>query len=141
MGETGSGPGEFNGPQDIAMDSKGRIFVANRGNSHVNLDQNGTRLDEWRQVARPEVMAIKNDMLYVTDSQSGQRVNAPSQRGIRIGSVNDGIVRYFIPDTANPQSNSSGAVAIGVNQRGDVYTGDIFGEAGGHARMLKKYVR
>ena len=47
----------------------------------------------------------------------------------------------FIPDTANPQSNSSGAVAIGVDQRGDVYTADIFGEAGGHAHMLKKYAR
>jgi hypothetical protein len=68
-------------------------------------------------------------------------VNAPYRRGIRIGSVNDGIVRYFIPDTANPQSNSSGAVAIGVDPRGDVYTADIFGEAGGHAHMLKKYAR
>src|SRR5262245_14940993 len=141
-GKRGAGPGEFNGPHDIAMDSKGRIFVADRGNSRVLIfDQNGTLLDEWRQFARPEVMTIKNDMLYVTDSQSGQRVNAPYRRGIRIGSVNDGIVRYFIPDTANPQSNSCGAVAIGVDQRGDVYTADIFGEAGGHAHMLKKYVR
>jgi len=141
-GKTGSGPAEFNGPHDIAMDSKGRIFVADRGNSRVQIfDQNGTRLDEWRQFGRPEVMTIKNDMLYVTDSQSGQRVNAPFRRGIRIGSVDDGIVRYFIPDTANPQSNSSGAVAIGVDQRGDVYTADIFGEAGGHAHMLKRYMR
>jgi len=141
-GKTGSGPGEFNGPHDIAMDSKGRIFVADRGNSRLQIfDQNGTRLDEWRQFGRPEVMTIKNDMLYVTDSQSGQRVNAPYRRGIRIGSVNDGIVRYFIPDTANPESNSSGAVAIGIDRRGDVYTADIFGEAGGHAHMLKKYVR
>jgi hypothetical protein len=68
-------------------------------------------------------------------------VNAPYRRGIRIGSVDDGIVRYFIPDTANPESNSSGAVAIGIDRRGDVYTADIFGEAGGHAHMLKKYVR
>ena len=141
-GKTGSGPGEFNGPHDIAMDSKGRIFVADRGNSRLQIfDQNGTRLDEWRQFGRPEVMTIKNDMLYVTDSQSGQRVNAPYRRGIRIGSVDDGIVRYFIPDTANPESNSSGAVAIGIDRRGDVYTADIFGEAGGHAHMLKKYVR
>jgi hypothetical protein len=43
----------------------------------VIFDQNGTRLDEWRQFGRPEVMTIKNDMLYVTDSQSGQPVNAP----------------------------------------------------------------
>ena len=78
------------------MDSKGRIFVADRGNSRVQIfDQNGTLLDQWRQFGRPEVMTIKNDMLYVTDSQSGQRLNAPYRRGIRIGSVNDGIVRYI----------------------------------------------
>ena len=118
------------------------MFVADRGNSRVQIfDQKGKRLDEWRRFARPEVMFIENDMLYVTDSQSGQKVNAPLQERDPIGSIKDGIVRYFIPDTANPQSNSSGAVAIGVNQRGDVYTADIFGEAGGHAHMLKRYVR
>jgi sugar lactone lactonase YvrE len=141
-GKRGSGPGEFNGPHDIAMDSKGRIFVADRGNSRVQIfDQEGTLLDEWRQFGRPEVMTIKNDMLFVTDTQSGDRVNAPFKRGIRIGSVNDGIVRALIPDTANPRSNSSGAVAIAVDNPGAVYTADIFGEAGGHAHMLKKYVR
>ena len=141
-GKTGSGAGEFDGPHDIAMDSKGRIFVADRGNSRVQIfDQNGKLLDEWRQFGRPEVMTIKNDMLYVTDSQSGERANAPFRRGVRVGSVKDGIVQYFIPDTANPQSNSSGAVAIAVDKRGDIYTADIFGEAGGHAHMLKKYAR
>ena len=47
---------------------------------------------------------------YVTDSQSWERVHASFSRGIRIGSVTDGLVRSFIPDTGNPQSNSSGAV-------------------------------
>jgi sugar lactone lactonase YvrE len=141
-GKRGSGPGEFNGPHDIAMDSTGRIFVADRGNSRVQIfDRDGKLLDEWRQFGRPEVMTIKNDMLYVTDSQSGDKVNAPFKRGIRIGSVKDGVVRYFIPDSGNPNSNSSGAVAIAVDKRGDVYTADIFGEAGGHEHMLKKYVR
>jgi hypothetical protein len=32
-------------------------------------------------------------------------------------------------------------VTIAVDRKGDVYTADIFGEAGGHAHMLKKYAR
>jgi hypothetical protein len=87
------------------------------------------------------VIAIKDDMLYVTDSQSGDRANAPYKRGIRAGSTKDGVVKYYIPDTANPKSNSSGAVAIAVDGKGSIYTADIFGEAGGHAHMLKKYVK
>jgi sugar lactone lactonase YvrE len=141
-GKRGTGPGEFNGPHDIAIDSTGRLFVSDRGNSRVQIfDQEGKVLDEWRQFGRPEVMFIdRNDLLYVTDSQSNAKTNVPYKKGIRVGSTKDGVVRYFIPDTAATES-SSGAVAIAVDAKGSIYTADVFGMAGGFSRMLKKYVR
>src|ERR1700680_4258296 len=48
-GKTGSGPGEFNIPHSIAMDSRGRLFVADRSNNRIQIfDQGGEFLDQWK---------------------------------------------------------------------------------------------
>src|SRR5258705_7111740 len=48
FGHKGAGPGEFNIPHALAMDSRGRLFVGDRGNNRIQiLDQDGTFLDEW----------------------------------------------------------------------------------------------
>jgi DNA-binding beta-propeller fold protein YncE len=71
-GKQGKGPGEFDFPHRLAMDSQGRLFVADRGNSRIQIfDQNGKYLDEWRQFGRPSGIYIdKNDVLYCADSES-----------------------------------------------------------------------
>ncbi len=52
-GEAGSGPGQFNAPHGLAMDSQGRLFVADRSNNRIQIfDQNGNFLDERRQFSR-----------------------------------------------------------------------------------------
>src|SRR5262249_50000752 len=52
-GRMGSGPGEFRTPHGLAMDSQGRLFVADRGNMRIQIfDQEGKFLDEWRQFSR-----------------------------------------------------------------------------------------
>jgi sugar lactone lactonase YvrE len=53
FGKLGSGPGEFRGPHDLAMDAQGRLFVADRGNMRIQiLDQDGQYLGEWKQFSR-----------------------------------------------------------------------------------------
>jgi virginiamycin B lyase len=71
-GRTGSGPGEFYVPHGIAMDSQGRLFVADRGNNRIQIfDQSGKLLGIWEQFGKPcDVFIDKNDTLYVTDSDS-----------------------------------------------------------------------
>ncbi len=71
-GKLGTGPGEFNVPHNIAMDSQGRVFVSDVGNSRIQIfDQDGKFLDQWKQFGKPNGIFIdKNDVLYVTDSQS-----------------------------------------------------------------------
>jgi len=71
FGKLGSGPGEFLGPHDLAMDAQGRLFVADRGNMRIQiLDQDGQYLGEWKQFSRPSGVYIRNEMIYVADSES-----------------------------------------------------------------------
>jgi len=106
----------------LAMDSKGRLFVADRANNRVQIfDQDGKFLAEWKQFGRPSGVFIdKNDVLYVADSQSGEKFNAPFRQGIRIGSVMDGKVIAFITGS-DPVSEMPEGVA--ADHEGNVYGG------------------
>ena len=100
-GSNGAGPDDFDQPHALAMDSKGRLFVGDRGNNRIKiLDQDGKLLDTWYQFSRPSGIYIdKNDNIYVADSESGSvaRDRTDWKRGIRIGSAKDGKVVAFIP--------------------------------------------
>jgi sugar lactone lactonase YvrE len=121
-GKHGKGQGEFDQLHGIAMDSQGRIFVADRGNSRIQVfDSNGKFVAEWKQFGRPSDVAIdKNDVIYVTDDQSDQTRNPGFKNGIRIGSAKDGSVTSFIP-TTNPEIATP--EGVGFDDAGDVYGG------------------
>jgi len=120
-GKEGKGQGEFDQPHGLAMDSQGRLFVADRANSRIQIfDQEGRFLTEWKQFGRPSGVQIdKNDVIYVADSQSTERNNPGFQQGIRIGSAKDGKVTAFIPETVD-----LGALeGVGYDDAGNVYAG------------------
>jgi DNA-binding beta-propeller fold protein YncE len=121
-GQKGSAPGEFNAPHGLAMDSAGRLFVADRANNRIQIfDQEGKFLAEWKQFGRPSGVFIdKNDMLYAADSQSGEKFNQPFQQGIRIGSVKDGKVVAFITDEGPVHNMPEGVAA---DAEGNVFGG------------------
>ncbi len=72
-GQTGSENGEFRDPHALVMDSRGRLFVGDRGNGRIQIfDQGGRHLETWTQFGRPSGLFIDaNDTLYVVDSESG----------------------------------------------------------------------
>jgi streptogramin lyase len=120
-GKEGNGPGEFNVPHGLAMDSAGRLFVADRANSRIQIfDQDGKYLAEWKQFGRPSGLWIdKKDQLYVADSQSSDKTNPGFKQGIRFGSAKDGKVTGFIEET-----KSLGALeGVGVDDAGNIYAG------------------
>ncbi len=109
-GAHGTGPGQFEMPHTLAFDSKGRLYVGDRGNDRIQVfDQDGNFIEEFKQFSRPSGIWIdKNDTLYVADSESRERDgygHHPGwKRGIRVGSLKDHVVTAFIPDTApNPE--------------------------------------
>lgn len=137
-GSTGSADGEFKDPHALAMDSHGRLFVGDRGNSRIQIfDQDGNHLATWPQFGRPSGLFIDDDdNLYCTDSESNAQRNPGFTRGIRIGSVTDGIVSAFIPDPGLDQGNSGSRAAEGVavDAAGNVYGAQV------STRGLQKYV-
>ena len=138
-GKHGSGPGEFITPHAIAMDSRGRIFVADRGNSRIQIfDQDGRFLDQWKQFGRPSgVYVDKKDNIYVADSQSNAKQNPGFKRGIYIGSAKDGKVTAMIPFVEPDPSanNNAGIEGITADPMGNVYGGQTTG------MILHKYVK
>jgi len=139
-GKHGSGPGEFSAPHSIAMDSRGRLYVADRSNSRIQIfDQNGKFIAEWKQFGRPSgIFITKNDTIYVTDSESndgnGYGHNPGCHRGIRIGSAKDGKVMAYIPDP-NPKGGSSMSEGVAVDHQGNIYGAEV------GPKDLKKYVK
>jgi hypothetical protein len=125
IGRMGSGPGEFIEPHGLAMDSAGRLFVADRSNNRIQiLDQDGRFIAEWKQFGRPSGVFIKDDILYVSDSESKDTnpgthgYNPGCERGFRIGSAKDGKVTAFIP---NPEGLTGGSEGVAVDHDGNVY--------------------
>jgi sugar lactone lactonase YvrE len=119
-GTKGTAPGQFDTPHMLAMDSNGRLFVADRVNNRIQIfDQDGQFLDEWKQFGRPSGVYIKNDAIYVSDSQSDAKTNPGFGQGIRIGSVKEKKVTAYIPET-----KELGALeGVGADDAGNVYAG------------------
>jgi peptidylamidoglycolate lyase len=69
-GKLGTGPGEFSQPHSLVLDSKGRVYVADRNNSRIQVfDAKGKFLTEWKNIITPWALAItKNDEIYVCGS-------------------------------------------------------------------------
>jgi sugar lactone lactonase YvrE len=120
-GHRGTGPGEFETPHMLAMDSQGRLFVADRGNSRIQIfDQDGRYLTEWKQFGRPSGVYIdKNDNMYVSDSTSTEKTNPGFGQGVRIGSAKDGRVTAYIPET----KELSALEGVAADDAGNIYGG------------------
>jgi DNA-binding beta-propeller fold protein YncE len=144
-GKLGSAPGEFRTPHALALDSRGRLFVADRGNHRIQIfDQDGKFLAEWKQFSRVSGLFITpDDMLYAIDSESSPERHPDWKTGVRIGTTREDKVLQFIPPHALPTGASHGAAGEGVavDREGNVYAaeGPLSREAAGGG--LTKYVK
>jgi sugar lactone lactonase YvrE len=138
-GHKGSAPGEFDIPHALAMDSRGRLFVADRNNNRIQIfDQDGHFLDAWTQFSRPSGLYIDhNDTIYVADSESESVAKNHDgwKRGIRIGSARDGSVTAFIPDPVAKATTTSAAEGVTADAVGTIYGAEV------GPKRLMKYVR
>ncbi len=138
-GRKGSSPGEFDIPHALAMDSRGRLFVADRQNNRIQIfDQDGNYLDQWFQFSRPSGIFIDgNDTIYVADSELElvAKNHDGWKRGIRVGRVSDGVVTALIPDPVEKTTGTSAAEGVAADSNGNIYGAEV------GPKRLMKYVR
>ncbi len=150
--------GLFNDPHHLAMDSRGQLFVSDRGNNRIQFfDQEGTFIGLWTHFGRPSSVAIDDqDRIYVVDgttSLTGVLRTGFSgggsygyDRGIRIGSAKTGSIETFIPElqlsgfTENGQPLGVDQEFIGLHPDGSILVGEVeIGERAG--RRLVQWIR
>ncbi len=138
-GKTGYGPGEFRTLHALAIDARGRLFVADRSNNRIQIfDQEGNHLATWTQFGRPSgIFFDENDQIYVADSESDNVQNPGWEMGIRIGDAETGwvnaLVLYQWGDPREIPGN--GAEFVAVDRDGNMYAGEP------RPRKLQKYTR
>ena len=120
-GGKGTAPGQFNVPHSIAMDSKGRLYVADRSNNRIQIfDQTGKFLNQWSNFGTPWGLFIRNGLIYVVDGTANNC--------LLIAGIKDGKVLEKIGGLINP-------TAVAVDSHGAIYVGEVNGA------NVKKFVR
>jgi len=123
----------FDCSHSLAMDSQGRLFVADRGNSLVVIyDQEGNKLAEWKQFGKPSGLYIdKHDVLYAGDSVSSVQEGNAFMRGVHIGSARTGEVTGFIPDVLGnpvpwfPLKGTTGPEGVVADAAGHIFVSQV----------------
>lgn len=142
FGDWGYEDGQFRSGHSLAMDSQGRLFIADRGNRRIQIyDQEGNHLDTWYQFSRISGLFIdSNDVLYAIDSESDANYNPGWRKGLRVGSARTGEVWYYVPEHMSERASGMG----GIGSMGEGVTADMFGNviAGevGPVQGLTKFV-
>jgi DNA-binding beta-propeller fold protein YncE len=122
-GTKGAGPGQLDVPHSIVMDSKGRLYVADRTNKRVEIfDQDGAYISQMTNAGQPYgLFMTKDDVLYVVDGSQG----------------NDNLT---IVDTKNQEilgrvGGLAGPHMLSVDASGNIYVAEVRGAS------IKKFVK
>jgi len=126
-GSQGTAPGQFNAPHSVALDSEGKIYVADRGNARIQIfDENGQFIKEWKGSSLGRPWALRIDAtgnIFVVDGGDQNEFWPDRARVLKLdpegnvltsfGSYGKGPSQFIWPHT----------VAIGPD--GALYVGEV----------------
>lgn len=140
-GKPGIGPGEFSLPHSIVVDSRGRLYVADRSNVRVDVfDQDGKLLDQWSNVLVPWGLWIsKNDEIWVCGSSPmpwGPEPNLlgcpPKDQVFAKFSPGGRVLQLWTVPKGEDGKEKPGELnwlhGIALDSQGNVFVGDIKGQ-------------
>ena len=147
-GEPGTDPGCFNLPHNIATDTEGLVYVADRENHRVQIfDGNGQYQGQWNNLHRPcgLVMDRKQGAFYVGELPShlpvnkdvpnlGARVTILSAKGDLIGRIGGRFAGEKPGEFVAPHG-------CAVDSRGDLYVAEVAWTAQGSKETPPREIR
>ena len=150
-GEPGSGPGQFNLPHGIGVDSAGTVYVADRESSRVQLfNPQGEYLRSWDFVNRPDDIFIdEQDNLYIAELGFRSATISPPHFCFMSHppAGHDPIAKVGIYDPDGTLQQSIGGEeeilpgnfiaphGLWADSRGDLYVGEVVLASGAAARL------
>lgn len=158
-GNPGSGPGEFHVPHGIAVDREGKVYVADRENSRIQVfSPDGEFLSERTGIARPcQVAFDAAENLYVAElgyragMWPGTTAPTPDATGGRVSIFSpDGNLLARIGGGENPTAAGDFFAPhdIRIDSSGNFYVSEVVFSAGGNRGLvdtschsLQKFIR
>jgi DNA-binding beta-propeller fold protein YncE len=127
-GRIGVRHGEFRTPHALAFDSRGRLWVADRGNHRIEIfDTEGNYLESRYLYGRTSGLFITaDDTVYAIDSESSPTSHIGWRDGIRIGSVDEDRITAFVPPFEREDRVYQGTAGEGVavDADGNIYAAE-----------------
>jgi len=146
-GQLGHGPGEFSTPHAIAIDSKDRLYVADRNNVRIQVfNTKGKFLEEWRNLIVPWGFHVtKDDEIWVCGSSPMQWRKEDTALGcppkdqvfMKFNSAGKVLQLFTLPkgiDGLERAGEVNWVHAIALDSQGNMFLGDIIG------RRAQKFV-
>jgi DNA-binding beta-propeller fold protein YncE len=146
-GGPGSGPGQFNLPHGIAVDQDGRVYVADRENSRIQVfTAAGRFVVEWLDVARPmQIVLDGKGRAFVAEVgwyagmfpwQSPPGPQAPAARLSVFDLEGKLLGRWGEPGDPCAPGNFFAPHDLCLDSRGDIYVGEVILSAGGNRGLV-----
>ena len=144
-GKMGVGPTEFSLPHAIALDSQGRLYVADRNNTRVQVyDQSGKLLDSWQNVIIPWGFWVSpKDEIWVCGGSPmpwredpkypGAPLNCPPKDQVlmKFNTAGKLLQLWTIPkgeDGKEQPGDVNWLHCLALDSKGNIYVGDIIGK-------------
>jgi hypothetical protein len=123
----------------MAFDSRGRLWVADRGNHRIEIfDQEGNYLESRYQFGRISgIFITPEDMVYAIDSESSPTGHPNWVNGVRMARLDEDYIIGFFPPfmtdrladgTAVPENprlyQGAAGEGIAVDRNGNVFAGE-----------------
>ncbi len=121
-GKRGAGPGEFNLPHQVQLDSKGRVWVSDRENNRIQcFDAGGKFLKQWTHLGATQGISItpRDEMWIITHRSNIENLTYDTLAG-RIMKIDLDTGRIL-------GSMESPGHWISVSAKGEIFIGSLTG--------------
>ncbi len=117
-GSKGAGDGQFDLVHDVAVDNRGRVYVADRSNSRVQVfDAKGKFIEKWTDVGQPWGLTYspQEDAIYMADGEVNRVVKLSMDGQVlgRLGEFGKRAGKFDFPHH------------IAVDSEGSIYVAEI----------------